>query len=108
MISRLRSIFSRGDSAPIDPQFTGVDLEDDFGSAEDEILSLNTTGFEYDMNEVNQIREWQLKHLGECSLPRVQTAIGDRWTYSFTPTSIGAFVSVSCPCGDKCTVDSNF
>lgn len=42
---------------------------------------------------------WQKNH--NCILDNVRTAIGGRETFSFTPTSVGVVVKISCACGEE-------
>jgi hypothetical protein len=47
--------------------------------------------FELSEKEYNKYVEWKSKH------EEVHTTIGDRYSFKFTPTAIGTFVSVYDP-----------
>ena len=53
--------------------------------------------FELTYEESKKARDWIKKHKMECNL-RAGT-IGDRFSYSFTPTGLGVLSSVHCACG---------
>lgn len=59
--------------------------------------------FDPTFKQQTQAREFMDNH--ECSLENDQFggkkigAIGGRWTWSFTPTSIGLIVKIKCACG---------
>ena len=59
--------------------------------------------------EVEQINEWIKEHDKTC--PYANTFIppvGNRFTYCFTPSSIGNFITVKCVCKHECDIDSNW
>ena len=56
-------------------------------------------GFPISEKEQKEIREWQKKHDEEEH--GGVSAIGGKYAYEFTPTSIGTFGSVKCVCGAK-------
>jgi hypothetical protein len=73
------------------------------------------TNFDINNYEKAQIEEWENQHNTECPIilkhenedtSPYGTIAGGR-TYSFTPTSIGVFITVKCCCGAKFTCDSN-
>lgn len=51
--------------------------------------------------EVQKLDEWLKEHNLTCpyASSRRQGAIGNRLTYSFTPTTLGTISSVKCACG---------
>lgn len=52
--------------------------------------------------EVKAIEEWQEQHVKEKHGGNEYAgAIGGRYSYKFTPTSIGTFGSIICSCGEK-------
>jgi len=77
--------------------------------------------FNINEDEERQIKEWEEKHDKECPIileyikrhgdheyaSYYGTIAGGR-TYSFTPTSIGNFITVKCCCGASFDVDSNW
>ena len=68
---------------------------------------------EFDFNctadEWNKIWAWTNKHTKEkhwdsvCDCPTSSGTIGGRYSYEFTPTSIGTIGVVKCTCGDEFT-----
>lgn len=50
--------------------------------------------------EVEELLKWASAHYETCSI-KGQGAIGGRYTYSFTPTSIGTICMIKCACGQK-------
>lgn len=61
----------------------------------------NTIVFTVDAERVAKIREWKDKHEKEKHKGNSYAgAIGGRYTYEFTPTSIGEFGRIKCSCGD--------
>ena len=57
-----------------------------------------TKSFELSSEENVKFAAWSTKHLAECPIKSTGT-IGERFTYSFTPTSLGTVVVVKCACG---------
>jgi hypothetical protein len=52
--------------------------------------------------EIKAIEEWQEQHTKEKHGGNEYAgAIGGRYSYKFTPTSIGTFGSIVCSCGEK-------
>ncbi len=43
--------------------------------------------------------EWMQSH--KCATDMPSTAIGGKYTYTFTPTGIGTFIDIQCVCGGK-------
>lgn len=43
------------------------------------------------------LNEWLENH--ECKFRNTLTTIGEKYTYSFTPTGVGTFIKVKCACG---------
>lgn len=59
-------------------------------------------GFEIDEDEWLSIKEWQAKHIAEKhNGNKYAGAIGGRFKYIFTPTSIGEIGEIECSCGEK-------
>lgn len=62
--------------------------------------------FEITEEEMARFKEWVKEHDKTCSLPvkddgsRCGT-IGDRFSFSFSPTSLGTIVGAKCGCGEK-------
>ena len=56
-------------------------------------------GWRMTREEVDKCQEWKEKH--EKIHPMELTIIGGRYTYSFTPTSIGIIGTVKCTCGKE-------
>ncbi len=54
--------------------------------------------FTIDESEENALDKWVKMHDLLCT-GKNKTAIGGRYTYSFTPTSIGTVSTVKCVCG---------
>lgn len=59
-------------------------------------------GFPMTEEEVYKAQEWIKTHDKEEHPHQSAGAIGGRYTYEFTPTSIGVLCSVRCSCGDRC------
>lgn len=58
--------------------------------------------FEISEDERLAIQEWKVKHVAEKHKGNGYAgAIGGRFTYHFTPTSIGTIGEIVCSCGDK-------
>jgi hypothetical protein len=55
--------------------------------------------FELSPEEDAVLLAWITEHEVACKLP--PTAIGGRWTFSFTPTGVGTVITVACACGKK-------
>ena len=61
----------------------------------------NTYVFTVNADQVEKIREWKEQHEKEKHNGNSYAgAIGGRYTYEFTPTSIGEFGRIKCSCGD--------
>ena len=58
-------------------------------------------GFSISEEEMTKITSWKVQH--EQAHPMCRTAVGGRYTYSFTPTSIGVIGKIECLCGDSFT-----
>lgn len=52
--------------------------------------------FSLSKKEQEKVDQFKEKHY--CTRPKYQGAIGGRYTYSFTPTSLGSIVSIKCVC----------
>lgn len=66
----------------------------------------NTFVFTVDADRVAKIREWKAQHEKEKhGGSGYAGAIGGRYTYEFTPTSIGEFGRIRCSCGDHFDFD---
>ena len=66
----------------------------------------NTYVFTVDVDQVEKIRKWKEQHEKEKHNGNSYArAIGGRYTYEFTPTSIGAFGRIRCSCGDHFDFD---
>lgn len=90
-------------------------VEDDCSKIDgytDEWLSQSPTPeraeFSLDEEQYLKFLKWRLEH--HCKYDENQGAIGGRFTFSFTPTSIGQIETVHCACGEKINVTdySNF
>lgn len=58
--------------------------------------------FDLSESQTEQAVAWVDKHTKEKHpKPRHDGAIGGRYTWSFTPTSIGMVAKVTCACGEK-------
>lgn len=61
----------------------------------------NSLSFIIEPKDVKRINKWREKHEAERhSGNSYAGAIGGRYTYEFTPTSIGTFGRVCCSCGE--------
>lgn len=72
----------------------------------DKIISqlMNRKCFDITENEQKAIDEWVEKHTQEKhNGSHYSGAIGGRYTYEFTPTSIGTVGVIKCSCGDEFT-----
>jgi len=59
--------------------------------------------FELKPYAVAKLTKWVYNHKCEYTIhPEKLGAVGGRFTYIFTPTSIGIFVKVKCCCGEEC------
>lgn len=66
----------------------------------------NTFVFTVDADRVEKIRKWKAQHEKEKhNGSSYAGAIGGRYTYEFTPTSIGEFGRIRCSCGDHFDFD---
>ena len=62
----------------------------------------NTITFSVTPEQVEAIRAWKKEHEAEShGGSEYAGAIGGRYSYKFTPTSIGTFGTVICSCGEK-------
>lgn len=54
-------------------------------------------------NEAGNLNNWIEEHDKKCPFtdPMKQGAIGGRFTYSFTPTSLGQITKIKCACGEE-------
>jgi hypothetical protein len=60
--------------------------------------------FEITKNEEQQIGKWQAKHIKKKHKGNSYSgAIGGRFTYEFTPTSLGDIGIIKCNCGEEFT-----
>lgn len=61
-------------------------------------------GFSITESEQKKIKDWKMKHEEERHNPmKNKSAIGGRYTYYFTPTSIGTIGTIKCACGEEFT-----
>lgn len=61
----------------------------------------DTRSFTIEPEDVKRIDEWKARHEAEKhNGSQYAGAIGGRYTYEFTPTSIGTFGRIRCSCGD--------
>lgn len=62
--------------------------------------------FRLDSGEVKKAERWKKSHnRGKCGKTREKSPIGGRYSYVFTPTSIGTFISIVCNlCGKEKTI----
>jgi len=60
--------------------------------------------FSLEKKEEEKLARWLKSHDKKCPYAgkKNKATMGERLTYSFTPTSIGVAISVSCPCGGNC------
>lgn len=66
----------------------------------------NTYVFTVNADQVEKIREWKEQHEKEKHNGNSYAgAVGGRYTYEFTPTSIGEFGRIRCSCGDHFDFD---
>lgn len=66
----------------------------------------NTYVFTVNADRVEKIRKWKEQHEKEKhNGSSYAGAIGGRYTYEFTPTSIGEFGRIRCSCGDHFDFD---
>lgn len=66
----------------------------------------NTITFSITPEQVEAIRAWKKEHEAEAhGGSEYAGAIGGRYTYEFTPTSIGTFGRIRCGCGAKFDFD---
>ena len=66
----------------------------------------NTYVFTVSADRVEKIRKWKKQHEKEKHNGNSYAgAIGGRYTYEFTPTSIGEFGRIRCSCGDHFDFD---
>ena len=61
--------------------------------------------FEVDAEQAEMAADWREKHVPVCRI-KSDGAIGGRYTWSFTATTVGDVVIVTCACGAK--VDISF
>lgn len=68
--------------------------------------------FTLEENHLKKLEAWNKTHDPTCrySDPKNLGAIGGRFVFSFSPSSIGTFISVRCMCGEKIdlTEDENW
>ena len=57
--------------------------------------------FGIDGEEAKKLDKWQNEHDKSCPYKKKQGAIGGRTTYSFSPTTLGVVIKVSCACGKE-------
>lgn len=61
----------------------------------------DTCLFSIDPEDVKRINDWKSQHEAEKHTGNGYAgAIGGRYTYEFTPTSIGTFGKIRCSCGE--------
>lgn len=87
--------------------------DNELSRMEDELKTMKENyyrGFPISEEEQKSIREWMDKHDEEvhhaCTLGdklKLGGCCGGRYTYEFTPTSIGTIGTVKCSCGAKFT-----
>ena len=56
--------------------------------------------FEIPDEEAEKSEEWKIEHKKVCKVTNVG-AIGGRFTWSFTATSLGCIIVLKCACGEK-------
>jgi hypothetical protein len=59
--------------------------------------------FEVPKDRIEILEKWMDQH--KCKCKGSATTIGGRFTYVFTPTSIGVFITVKCVCGKHISLD---
>lgn len=65
---------------------------------------MNESAKEFQMSEaeIKAAQKWIEQHLQKCHIPIEDVgAVGGRWSYCFTPTSIETTVKVCCLCGES-------
>ena len=66
----------------------------------------DTRSFSIEPEDVKRIDDWKARHEAEKhNGSDYAGAIGGRYTYEFTPTSIGTFGRIRCSCGDHFDYD---
>lgn len=60
--------------------------------------------FVIDGKEAETYDAWRKKHDETCPKKGKCGAIGGRMTYSFSPTTLGTTIEISCACGEKVNV----
>ena len=61
-------------------------------------------GFPMTEEEVQKAEKWMKEHDESVHKDKSSGAIGGRYTYEFTPTSIGVFCGLRCSCGASVTL----
>ena len=61
----------------------------------------NRRGFSINEEEQNLIDKWQESHNAEKHKSKSAGAIGGRFSFVFTPTSIGTIGKIKCSCGEE-------
>ena len=61
-------------------------------------------GFPMTEEEVQKAEKWMKEHDESAHNGKSSGAIGGRYTYEFTPTSIGVFCGLRCSCGASVTL----
>ena len=62
-------------------------------------------GFDLPVEKHSVLEKWIKTHKCKLKDPSKQGAIGGRFTYQFTPTSMGIITVVKCACGKDLDLD---
>ena len=71
-----------------------------------DLADIPTESFEFSLSEHEQkkFKSWRDAHDRACRIRDEHTAIGGRFTFAFTQTSIGDVIKVKCACGAEIEV----
>lgn len=73
--------------------------EEQIARIEDEFQNPKRLLFGLEGTEFDEFRAWEAEHDPNCKFLNAQGAIGGRFTFSFTRTTIGNVSKVRCACG---------
>ncbi|KND50077.1 MAG: hypothetical protein AB203_03755 [Parcubacteria bacterium C7867-008] len=75
---------------------------DEAGAIRD-LEEAHENNFSFSLTEVEQAtcKEWMKTHDTECRIRDTDTAIGGRWSFNFSKTTLGNVCKVSCACGQE-------
>ena len=68
-----------------------------------ELEESHENNFDFSLSLVEQLtgRAWMTTHDVECSIRDMDTAIGGRWSFTFTKMTLGNKCTVKCACGQE-------